>query len=119
MHTFQTELKGKFPEIYFTDEFCDNELGTTTCLIGGLTCDLAELTQYNKLPFDFKFEDGRLCLTHTSGSMPEILLKKTKSRVTKRHVAIIVLWLVTISIIGFLMLTFGEKYSELMSHYNI
>ena len=112
MHEFQDTLKLEFPEIVFTDEFCETESGTTTCLISGLTCGLDDLTKYNKLPFDLKFEDGRLCLTHTSGTIVEVAIKKAK--ISKRQFAIIVLWIISISVTLYLMTIFREKYNELM-----
>lgn len=117
MLKMQNEIKTQFPEAFFTDEFCERENGTTTCLVGGITCDFNELAQFNKLPFDLRFEDGRLCLTHTSGSMPEVIVKKAK--ISKRTLGLIVLWIITIAILTGIILVFGEKYSELLEDYKI
>lgn len=115
MHQLQQELKMKFPEIFFTDEFCDRECGTTTCLVGGVTCDLDEIRAFNKEPFDLKFEDGKLCLTHTSGTLPERILKKSLS---KNKIIIIGMWIMCFATMFTLKLVFGEKYNELMSKYS-
>lgn len=119
MLQMQNEIKKQFPEAFFTDEFCERENGTTTCLVGGITCDYNDLAQFNKLPFDLRFEDGRLCLTHTTGTMPEVVLKKAKTKFSKEKAGIVLLWLVSICIITGLKLTFGEKYNEILSDYSI
>lgn len=119
MQQIKNELETKFPEIYFTDEFYDNEVGTTTCMVGGLTCHLHELIQHDKLPFEFKFEDGRLCISHMQGSMPSLIMKKSRLSVTKWHLAVMLLWLITLSVIVYFMLAFGERYNELWSSCSI
>lgn len=117
MLKMQDEIKKHLPEAFFTDEFCERQNGTTTCLVGGITCDFNELLQFNKIPFNLRFEDGRLCLTHVSGSMPEVILKKSK--ISKKTLGLIMLWVITFAILIVFILVFGEKYNELLENYKI
>lgn len=110
----QDQLKQFFPEIFFTDEFSEQESGTTSCLVGGITSDLKDLMQMVESPFDLKFEDGRLCLTHTPGSpcdppagTPHFLLLLS------------VVWFFCLVILCVLKVAFHEKYSELLSSYSV
>jgi hypothetical protein len=110
MYNMLETLTNEFPEIFFTDEFNDAESGTTTCLIGGLTSGLDDLLKYDKIPFDLKFEDGRLCLTYTAGNRAQVMIKKAK--ITKIQVFIVILWVFSSMLTFFLMSTFSKKYSE-------
>lgn len=114
LYTFQRKLKCEFPEMYFTDEFCEPESGITTCMVGGMTCDFVDIEKYNTSPFIFRFEDGRLCLTHTIGDNDDkVVISKSVSKINKKQVAIVILWLFNIGISIFFMSAFVEKYNEL------
>lgn len=114
----QQAMKLKYPEVFFTDEFCERESGTTTCLVGGITCNYGDLQEFNKMPFELRFEDGRLCLTHTSGTMPEVVMKRAWRKISRRQLIIITIWVVTITCLVLFMSIFSEKYNELIKDYS-
>lgn len=122
LRDFQTTLQSSFPEVYFTDEFYDNEEGTSMCMVGGLTCSLGDIVPYNRAPFEFKLEDGRLSLTHTPGQSTNTLEKNgwcCVRKISKSFLLISFIWIITIILVVSFILTFHEKYNELYSSYNI
>lgn len=119
MHKLQQKMKLEFPEVIFTEEFCERETGTTSCLVGGITCDYKELEKYNEHPFELRFENGSLCLTHTTCSKHKVIIKKAAKKFDKRKIGIVMLWVTTMVAIGTFISVFDEKYNELLKDYSI
>jgi hypothetical protein len=109
-YNFQLELKTKFKDIVFSDEYTDSTTKVTSCTVSDFQSDLRDIVDCEKNGFRFVFNINELVLEHRPDEIMEKIISQKKSRY-------FYFWVLSMLTLSLLVLVNLEKYNQVLSYF--